>query len=138
MTRDRDAQVPIATVTSIEPLIRRRKQRACPHDHVQVSFEEAELECIDCGAALDPWSYIRQMAKQDDAYRAYQDKLRLETEELIERYNTTVHTAQEHIARLNADIHALVETKNRLVNERVGDRLLGHITRRPKRRGKTT
>lgn len=121
-------------IIDLLPLIRRKRQLVCPHQHTEVGDEgDASLTCSDCDAKLDPWWYIRRLAdwesklkERHQEYTAACDTKMKETNEIIERQNET-------ITRLNAEISRLTDVKNQLSNERVGDRLLGHAAARPRR-----
>lgn len=38
----------------------------CPHKHYVVSMTEAEVECADCQAPLDPWTVLRSLATEQE------------------------------------------------------------------------
>lgn len=121
----------------LQPRIRERKASACEHMHIEVSLVEAELECVDCGANLDPWWYLRKLATDDAAQRAYDAEFR----QIVQTHE---RTAKEALAKINADIvtvaaelNRLREIKSELCNELMPDgRPLGaHAPRRRRPNG---
>ncbi len=121
-------------VISLEPLIRRRKQRACKHVHVEVDDDAASLTCITCDAEIDPWWYIRRLASHEVRVREHYDEINRQGLAAIEKHNAWVVTANATIQRLNAEIQHLADVKNKLTNESVNGERLGTVARRHRRR----
>lgn len=68
----------------------------CPHKHYVVSMTEAEVECADCQAPLDPWTVLRSLATEQ------------------ERLWVAVALERAESARLRADITMLKEARAKL------------------------
>lgn len=91
-----------AAVIVDEPsrVLRRRrddgKRGFCRHRHFAVSMDEAEIECSDCKAALDPWTVLRQLATEH------------------ENLWVALSFAKNEKARLEADIKMLKEQRAKL------------------------
>jgi len=74
-------------IISIKDKVSARFQGECQHVHVMVDDDLNTLECIDCGALLNPIAYIAKLAKQEsrqwnaiqslkDRYNAVKEKTR--------------------------------------------------------------
>lgn len=101
----------------------RRKKSACSHDSVEVDEVLASLTCTTCGAEVDPWGYLRRVA------RDHQDVL-VERQQVVDRFYEWQKHARAQIDRLQAEISNLIEIKNRLENEEVMGVRLGQHARR--------
>ena len=42
------------------------KKPYCAHRHFEVSMREADVSCTDCGAQLDPWTVLRDLATKHE------------------------------------------------------------------------
>lgn len=131
----------MSDVIDIRPRLRARRAKTCKHACVTVDFEIASLTCDDCEAEIDPWWWIRKVAKDDIDLRESADRAvaakYAEMEEAVRKHNAWVATANETIDRKNAEIRALYDTKNRLANEVINGVRVGSVTRRTRSR-KTT
>lgn len=125
---------PPVDIIDIVPLIARRRRLTCKHDHVEVGDPEPTLECLDCGSPLCPWHYIRGLADNQLRWQKWNEEHRADADRKIAAHNAWVVKANATIQRLNDEIQHLHKIKNDLYNERVGDRLLGNIAKRPRRR----
>ena len=118
-------------ILDLRPRLKARQQGQCAHPCVVVDYTAAEMECEDCGKPIDPWWFLRKMAREEMNLREETEaecaKKRAECNEMIARANETV-------ARLNADIRQLTDTRNRLMNEQVGGVRVGSARRSPRRR----
>ena len=120
----------------LQPMIRKRKQDACEHDHAEVSLSTAELDCVDCGAPIDPWWYLRKLATEDEQRREYNEEFQREVDKQTAQGRAAIERLNADIQKANAEIRRLIEMKNTLQNERMPDgRTLGtHAAGRRRRR----
>lgn len=58
------------------------KRPFCLHRHYAVSMNEAEVDCQDCGASLDPWAVLRALASSHGATWTEVAMMRRERERL--------------------------------------------------------
>jgi hypothetical protein len=119
-------------ILDIRPRIRRKQQADCRHLHVTVSMNTAVLTCDDCDSDLDPWLMLREICKSDEDILAWRLEQERKLDEKIEDGNKAIARMNDTIMQLNAEISRLNDVKNKLYNERVGDRLLGHAAARPR------
>ena len=122
------------TVIDFCQALRRRQQGQCLHKNVEVSFESADLSCIDCGAPMDPWTYIRALCDETHTFCVERLAKKKEMDEWLEKVRRIELEHTERIARLNAEVNRLTEIWYELANRSVDGRLLVHIARRPVRR----
>jgi transcription initiation factor TFIIIB Brf1 subunit/transcription initiation factor TFIIB len=119
-------------VSDLLPRIAARRRSLCEHDSAVVDYTAAELECADCGAALDPWWYLRMMAREDADRR---DRTTVWIKEAHDAYDKWWKDAKATADRLKEEIDAMHATANRLRNEVVGGVHVGMASiRRRKRR----
>lgn len=124
-------------VIDIRPFIRRKQQEVCDHNHVEVSFKAAELNCVDCGVDLDPWWYIRNCCAHEEAWAKHRADQEREIDDKIAKANKVIAQINAEIERKNAEISHLTDVKNKLGNERAPDgRLLLDAARRHRPRKK--
>ncbi len=121
-------------VIAIEPFIRRKRLGACEHHHVEVDDVAASLTCCDCGVALDPWTYLRWLARQDEIWTRRHDEEKKEMADMVAKHNAWIAEANQRITDYNAAVQHLVDVKNRLSNEVIGGERLGAMARRRRRR----
>lgn len=105
------------------PRLKRKLASECKHRYAEVDDEAASLTCVDCGAELDPWWYIRQLARDADADAEERRVARAHYEQWCAQANAKV-------ARLQGEIAELTNAKNRLWNEQVNGAPLGSQVRR--------
>lgn len=103
--------------------IRRKRMSECTHEFVEVDDSAASLTCVECGAEIDPWWFLRNQAAHFEAQEAQRAKQR-------EQYEAWCRNANEKAARLQSEIVQLTEQKNRLWNTQIDGRPLGVIARR--------
>ena len=123
-------------VLDLAPLLRRKKASACKHRSASVDDESPSLTCDDCEAEIEPWWFIRRMAKESEVVRAEWDAVIADGEARMAEGNARISKLNEQITKLNTELVALQDLKNRLSNEQFGGRLLGHIVKRPRQRSK--
>jgi hypothetical protein len=125
-----------AEILDLAPALRRKKAAQCKHRNALVSFEEASLVCDECGADLDPWSYLRMLANEREASHRQWEREQAERAEARKKFDAWVVEANAKIARWNDEIQALVDTKNKLWNERAPDGRtpIGMLVRRRRKR----
>lgn len=123
-------------ILDLRPLLRRKKESGCSHDYATVSMTAAELCCDDCGADLDPWTFLRELCKHDEQMISWRQEQERAVDAKIEEGNKIIADMNERIQRYNAQISHLVDVKNKLANERVGDRRLEEVARRHRPRKK--
>lgn len=117
-------------ILDLGPRLIARRQSACEHNSTAVDMTAAVLECVDCGAPLDPWWHLRRLATQSEWYDrqvANYEAALTQRQADFEKWRTQ---ANERIALLEAQISALYETKSRLANEVVGGVRVGAVRRR--------
>lgn len=110
--------VPGAKVIRLDQWVKRRQRATCEHIEVVVDDDHPSLECVTCGAAVDPWYWIRQLAERSEQWQAswdavQKDKL-AEINHQIEQHNAMVVHRNEKIARLNEQIRRLEDRKRSL------------------------
>lgn len=118
------------------PALIAKKRSECKHPYALVDDVAASLTCSECGAELDPWTFLRKLAHDEELWR-----------KRFERYRDLEAKAEakyrEHCASLDAklkfqtdEINRLIETKNRLWNERdpATGQPIGSLARRSRRR----
>lgn len=120
-------------IIDLLPFIRRKQQDACAHRRVEVSMTTRHLDCLDCGAPLDPWWYIRNMVMTHEEIIASHAAVERDLAAKVEEGNKILARMNDTVARLNAEISHLTDVKNSLANERVGDRLLWHVAAKTRR-----
>ncbi len=123
----------LADVLDLRPRIAQKRTATCEHLYVEVDENAADLSCADCGAALDPWWYIRTMAQAHEEVVAFRDGQQKHFDDWRAQANATVQ-------RLGQEIAELVALKNKLWNERgdaTGGRPLGSLVRRHRPRKAT-
>lgn len=113
-------------IIEFAPRLAMRRASECAHAHVEVDEDAADLSCTDCGAALDPWWFIRGLAEYEQHERDARQKQ-------IDDHARWVATANETIARLTREVSELTAAKNRLWNEQVNGAPLGTQVRRRRR-----
>lgn len=121
----------MSDVIDLRPRLRARKQKVCSHDTAIVSDDEATLECEDCGAALDPWWYLRRLAHDDANRRDATDKWIAQRHA---EYDAWWAKAKTDADRLAGEVNHLIATKDRLSNEMVGGVHVGMAAARSRRR----
>ncbi len=121
-------------ITNIEPFIRRRKKRSCPHLHVEVCDDAQSLSCVDCDVELDPWWFLRNWAHNEEAWDAHLAAQQRQMDAMFAKHNAWVEQANVTIADYNQQIQHLCDVKNRLQNEVIGGERLGSLARRRPRR----
>lgn len=128
----------MSNVLDIRPRLRAKRAKSCTHPCVSVDYTIASLTCDDCEAEIDPWWWIRKVAKDDVDLRESTDRAvaakYAEMNEAVRKHNAWVATANETIERKNAEINRLYAAKNRLMNETVNGVRVGS----PKRRARKT
>lgn len=123
-------------ILDLRPLLQRKKETGCQHLCASVSMTTAELSCDDCGADLDPWLFLRDQCQRDEALISWRQEQERAVDAKIEEGNKIIADMNERIQRYNAQISHLVDVKNKLANERVGDRRLEEMARRHRPRKK--
>ena len=109
-----------AEIIDLSSRIRVRRQGSCAHEHVEVAETEASMSCVDCGAEIDPWWFLRAEGRRAEE-RQREQAVR---EAMLEEWRLA---AVATIERLNAEIATLTEAKNRLWNTQVDGRPLGSL-----------
>jgi Skp family chaperone for outer membrane proteins len=116
-------------ILDLRPRIVLKQQRDCDHEHMSVGMETAEVSCDDCGAPLDPWWALRELASRHQDVEVRIEAMRAhyaaEEQRIQDELAKVVEAADATIARHQADIAALLETKKRLHNEQINGRPLG-------------
>lgn len=124
-------------ILDLRPLLRRKKEKSCPHLHATVSMKAAELSCDDCGVDLDPWLFIRELCQHEEYMTSWRQEQERAVDAKIEEGYKIIARMNETITRLNTEISHLSDVKNKLYNERTPDgRLLGVVARRHRPRKK--
>ena len=114
------------------PRLLARKRSTCAHPSIEIDDELPSLTCAECGAEIDPYAHLRELADSEHAWYAHLDELRT-------KYRDEHTRLSAKIRHLVDEVNALVAKKNQLWNERAPDgRLLGQVMRRPRRRAATT
>jgi hypothetical protein len=125
MTEPTDpAPIPIL---DLAPRLAKKKADACKHDCCEVDMDAAELSCTECGAELDPWWYLRRMARDEAAeIKRKQDA--------IARFDAWCAQANAKSSKLTDEIAELLAVKNQLWNTPVDGVPLGSIAAKRNRR----
>jgi hypothetical protein len=123
-------------ILDIRPAIRRKRAAACQHSIVTVDDSAASLTCDDCEAEIDPWWYLRGLARDTERLGEYRREIESGCDAKIAECNVAIAKLNATIERLNAEVQKLVETKNRLWNEQINGRALGSIVAHPRRRAR--
>ncbi len=113
-------------ILDLRPRLVAKKIRECRHAHLEID-DDPLLQCADCGAEIDPYDYIRDLARFEKEHRAEQDAAH-------KRYLAWCAAANERVQRLQDEINALLAAKNRLWNEQVNGQPLGTQVKRCDRR----
>lgn len=122
-------------ILDLKPLIRARAAAACTHEYVAVDMTSAELECVDCGAPLDPWWYIRKLAESDAAFRAHMAEMQSRFDAILLDGNAKIELLNAQIQRKNAEVCRLTDAWNDLANRTTPDgKILGNVARKRRRR----
>jgi hypothetical protein len=116
----------MSNVIDIKPRLIARRKSECKHRSVLVGMTEAVLECETCGAALDPWWYIRREATEAESVIEGANRL---ADAKLDECNKAIATTNETLRRLNAEVEALNATRNRLANEVVNGQRVGSSVR---------
>jgi hypothetical protein len=106
----------------LAPALRRKRAAQCKHPTVSVSDHEASATCDDCGAEIDPWLLLRQIANHWDKYQARVDT---EIDTKLAEGNAKLSELNRRIAHNTAELNELIERKNRLWNTPINGRPLG-------------
>ncbi len=127
MTSDPDK--PDATgVVDLALYIAKKRTTTCKHPSVEVDDTIMSLSCASCGAEIDPWWFLRQLAADELGARARNQKR-------VDDFNAWVDRARATETRLRGEIAA---TKNRLWNEQINGRPLGTQVVKRRRRNLAT
>lgn len=126
----------MSNILDIRPAIRRKQQAACAHRAVSVDDSARSMTCDDCDAEIDPWWYLRGLARDTEKLGEYRRSIEAACDDKIAQCNASIAERNATIVRLNAEVQALVATKNRLWNEQIDGRPLGAIMTRPRRRSR--
>lgn len=121
----------------LAPFIKRKKIAECDHPTASVDDDVASLTCDTCGHEIDPWWWMRKLAREPELFeKQFQDQERRIREQNQVIIDLTTR-ANETITRLNEEISHLYDVKNRLGNEEVSGQHLGTAARQMRRRKKT-
>lgn len=141
-TDDLDNTALDRTVIDLGAYVAKKKQRDCQHLRVEVDDAAAELACLECGADLDVWWYMRRLASDEVEQVTRIKKYESEIDRLHKRAHALSVRYQAELDRQHEEIRRLIETKNRLWNEQIQGRPLGSYVGKRRRRtlatGKTT
>jgi hypothetical protein len=131
------APVPGAKIIRIDQWIIRRKRAVCEHVEVVVDEYHDSLECVTCGAEIDPYVWIRDLADRAEAWSASWDAVASDkTNEInrrIAQHNAQFIDREERLRKLTEQIRLLEQRKERL-EQGVGVRD-EHGHKKPRRRG---
>jgi hypothetical protein len=124
-------------ILDLRPLLKRKIEDSCQHHYATVSMTAAELSCDNCGADLDPWTFIRNLCEHDELMTSWRQEQESAVDAKIEEGNKIIARMNDTITRLNAEISHLTDVKNKLWNEHTPDgRLLVDAARRHRPRKK--
>lgn len=121
-------------ILDIMPLIRLRQKQACTHPSCEVATDEAEILCVMCGAPLNPWDVLRDLADHHEQWKAKEAELQAVIAKQLAEHDAWIARANTDRKRLHDEIAHLTDVKNRLGNEDIAGERLVNIARR-KRRG---
>lgn len=115
-------------VIRLDQWIKRRQRATCAHIEVVIDDDHPSLECVTCGAEVDPYHWIRKLAERAEEWAAswdavQQDKLAAINRE-IERHNAMVADRNELIRKLTHQVSLLEQRKYSLKGE-LGDKPRG-------------
>lgn len=121
------------------PALLAKKRRDCKHRQVLIDNDVDELECADCGAPINPFTYLRMLASDEEQWR----KLYSETYDEYIKLRETTHQEylkfrerlQAQLEHHQAEVNHLIDVKNRLWNESTPEgRPLGSVAARTRKR----
>ncbi len=115
----------MSDVIDMLPALRRKKRAECKHASASVDMSAASLTCDACDAELDPWWYLRQLAREPERYQAWWDEQKAAHDAWLAKAQAFEVRTKERCIALQAEYERLVELKNRLWNEQIDGRPLG-------------
>lgn len=123
----------MSDVIDMLPALRRKKRAACKHVSASVDMAAASLTCDACDVELDPWWYLRQLAREPERYQAWWDQQKAAHQKWIAEASAAEERAKARCEALQEECNRLVELKNRLQSEQVDGKPLGSYAM-PRRR----
>ena len=124
----------MSAILDLTSRLRRKKQAQCRHASCEVDDKAASLTCVDCGAEIDPWWFIRDQARHAERYAERFAEAEREIAAKYDEGNAKIAKQNETITRLNAEIQQLTSIKNELWNTRVEGQQLGLVASRRRKR----
>jgi len=114
----------------LQPRLRLKLQASCSHQFVSVDMSAADLTCDECGAEIDPWWYLRDLAKRNDAHLAWHQKVIDDVNQRVDAFNADIADMNDRIRKLNDEINRLNNRRLELANTTVNGIRVGSRRRR--------
>lgn len=113
---------PAGKVLDLAPMLRRKRAGACKHPTVLIDDGAASATCEDCGAEIDPWLLLRQIANERDDYDA---RIDAELAAKLAEANAHLDKLRRQLAYYTDEVNELIERRNRLWHEQINGKPLG-------------
>lgn len=123
----------MSDVIDMLPALRRKKRAECKHVSASVDMTAASLTCDACDAELDPWWYLRQLAREPERYQAWWDQQKAAHQEWAAKTRALEERTKARCLAMQEECNRLVDLRNRLWSEQVDGKPLGSYAM-PRRR----
>jgi len=115
----------MSDVIDMLPALRRKKRAECKHVSASVDMAAASLTCDACNVELDPWWYLRQLAREPERYQSWWDAQKSAHQKWLAEVSEVEERVKARCAALQEECNRLVELKSRLLNEQIDGKPLG-------------